>query len=185
MEVDKPNARAISFIQQAARLRLPFSQLALTRGDIIFTRDKPFDPQLDLEGDSIVGNYHVNVYATGSAVNPTFCFTSSPPLSEPEIATLLATGATKGDAQTTEGVAANRVAFLVLSKAYRKLFSKAAPIRKNEEPGRFTVNLNPLSSESSLGRISTTYEISPHWQAEIGLGDRGFRGLVHYLIRFR
>ena len=171
--------------QQGAHIQLPFSRLKLSRGDVIFTKENPFEPQLDLQGESVVGNYQVTVYATCAAAKPTLRFTSSPPLSEPEIASLLATGTTVGDAQSAGGVAANRVAFLVLSKAYRRLFNKAVPTRRNEEPGRASFSLNPLGSGSSLGSVSGTFEITPNWQAEIGLGERGFRGMISYLVRFR
>ncbi len=171
--------------QQSARVQLPFSRLALSRGDIIFTREKPFEPQLDLEGESLVSNYQVTVYATGSAAKPTVRFASSPPLSEPEIATLLATGTTTGDAQSAGGVAANRAAFLILSKAYRKVFGKPSSSRMNAEPGRASFNFNPLSTGTSAANVSGTYEIAPHWQAEVRLGERGFRGMLHYLVRFR
>ena len=99
--------------------------------------------------------------------------------------TLLATGTTAGDGQTAGGVAANRVAFLVLSKAYRRLFNKTAPTRQDVQPGRASFSLNPLSSGSSLGNISGTFEITPNWQAEVGVGERGIRGMLSYLIRIR
>ena len=168
-----------------ARLQLPFSGLELSRSDVIYTKDKLFVPQLDLQGESVVGNYQVTVYATGPAAKPKLRFTSSPPLTEPEIATLLATGTAAGDAQSASGVAANRVAFLVLSKAYRKLFNKNAPTRQNVQPGPASFSLNPLSSGASLGRISGMFEITPNWQAEIALADRGFLGMLSYLVRFR
>ena len=173
--------------QQGAQVRLPYSKLELTRGDVIFTKDRPFDPQLDLQGDSLVGNTQVTVYATGAAAKPTLRFTSSPPLSEPEIATLLATGTTTGDPQTASSVAANRAAFLVVSQAYRKLFGKLRTSRNREdaEPGRTSLSFNPLSTQTSPSNISASYEISPNWQAEVGLGERGFRGMLSYLIRIR
>ena len=42
--------------------------------------------------------------------NPTLRMSSSPPLSEGDIATLLATGSTSGDLRSSEGMAANRAA---------------------------------------------------------------------------
>ena len=29
------------------------------------------------------------------------------------------------------------------------------------------------------------FEITPNWQAEIALADRGFLGMLSYLVRFR
>lgn len=171
--------------QQGARLRLPFSSLSLSRGDIIYTKEKPFDPQIDLQGEALVDKTNVTVFATGPATKPTIRFISSPPLTEPEIAMLLAMGTTVGDAQSTSGVAANRAAFLVLSKAYRKAFNKTPSNQQAEDPGRFSLNLNPLNTNSEPGNFSATYKITPQMRAEVGLGEHGVRSQVSYLVRFR
>lgn len=169
-----------------ARVQLPFSRLAITKGEITFDRENPFDPQIDLQGDSFVNNYQVTLYAYGSALAPKLRFTSSPPLSEAEIATLLATGATTGDLRSSEGVAANRAAFLLISQTYRKLFRKTAPRRYDEEPPKLSFSFSPLSTGRSERSVSATYEISPKLQAVGIVGERGsFRGLLYYLVRFR
>lgn len=169
-----------------ARLLLPFSRLAITRGDILFTKDKPFDPTIDLQGDSLISNYQVSVYAYGRAMDPKLRFTSSPPLPENEIASLLATGSTAGDPSTAEGVAANRAAFLLISQTYRKLFNKAAPRRRlDEEPSKLSFSFNPLSTGRSEPSVTATYEINPKLQASGTFGGSSFRGLLYYLVRFR
>jgi len=170
-----------------ARVRLPFSRLAISRGDVIFTRDKPFEPVLDVQGDSFVNNYQVTLYAYGSALDPKIRFTSSPPLPEGEIATLLATGSTSGDLKGSEGEAANRAAFLVISKMYRKMFRKGALAKENDEPPRLSFSFSPLNNSSGTGRsFSAVYEINKNLQAVGSMSQRGsFRGLLYYLIRFR
>jgi len=168
-----------------ARLRLPFSRLTVSRGEITFNRENSFDPALDLQGDSRVGNYQVTVYAYGTARAPKVRLTSSPPLPEGEIATLLATGATTSDLKGSEGVAANRAAFLVLSSAYRKVFKKNAPKRYDEEPPKLSFSLNPVGTGSSAGGVTATYELSPKTQLVGSVGGDGFRGLFYYLIRLR
>lgn len=169
-----------------ARVQLPFSRLNITRGNILFTKERPLDPELDLQGDSVVGNYVVNVFAYGPALKPKVRFTSNPPLSEGEIATLLATGSTAGDLTSSEGVAANRAAFLLLSQTYRKLFRKAAPRRIDEEPPKLSFSFSPLSTGNTQRAVTATYEINPRLQAIGEVSERGtFRGLLHYLVRFR
>ncbi|TLD72786.1 hypothetical protein FEM03_01570 [Phragmitibacter flavus] len=171
---------------QGARLQLPFSRLTITRGEVVFNKDNPFDPQLDLQGDSFVNNYQVTLFAYGSALAPKVRFTSSPPLSEGAIATLLATGATEGDLRSSEGVAANRAAFLLISQTYRKLFRKGAPRRYDEEPPKLSFNFSPLSTGGSQRNVSATYELSPMFQAVGTISESGsFRGLLYYLVRFR
>jgi hypothetical protein len=169
-----------------ARLRLPFSRLSITRGDVLFTKENPFQPTLDLQGDSLVGNYLVTLYGYGSALAPKLRFTSSPPLPEAEIATLLATGSTAGDLRSSEGVAANRAAFLLLSQTYRKLFNQTAPRRQQEEAPRLSFSFNPLSTGTSQRSVTATYELSPKVQAVGTFSENGgFRGLLYYLVRFR
>ncbi|MCB1208590.1 MAG: translocation/assembly module TamB domain-containing protein [Verrucomicrobiales bacterium] len=169
-----------------ARLRLPFSRMIFSHGEILFTKDKPFEPQVDIEGNSVVNNYRVALYATGSALDPVIRFTSSPPLSEGDIATLLATGATADDLQSGEGVAANRAAFLLVTKMYRKLFNKNGKSQYDEEPPKLSFNFSLLNASSTRRSLTAIYEINPKVQAVGTVSeDGGFRGLLYYLIRFR
>lgn len=172
---------------EQVRLRLPFSRLTINRGDITFTKDRPFEPVLDISGDSYVNGYWVNLQAYGSAFDPKIRFSSSPPLPEGEIATLLATGATTGDLAGSEGEAANRAAFLLISQAYRKLFRKSGlPPKYDEEAPKLSFNFSVLDSGSSKRGVTAVYELSPKWQATGTVSARGtFRGLLYYLVRFR
>lgn len=171
---------------EGAKLTLPFSRLDITRGDILFSGDNPFEPELDIQGDGIISNYQVSLFITGSAFNPKTRFVSSPPLPEADIATLVATGTTASDAGSAEGVAANRAAFLVLSQLYRKAFRKPLLKRNNDEPPRLTLSLSLFDTKATSRNVSAIYQISPKLQAVGAVGERGtFRGLLYYLIRFR
>jgi autotransporter translocation and assembly factor TamB len=171
------------------KLMLPFSRLTITRGELLFNKENPLDPQLDVQGDSLINNYQVTVYAYGSARAPKLRFTSSPPLPENEIASLLATGSTAGDPGGAEGMAANRAAYLLASQMYRKLFNKAAPKRRmDEEPDKLTFNVDPLGSTGRSGTgpgVTARYEINKNLQATGSVGGEGFRGLLYYLVRLR
>lgn len=164
-----------------ARVKLPNSGLTVTRGKLIFTKADPFEPILDVQGDSLVSSYEVTLYASGPARKPKLRFASSPPLSEGEIATLLATGAAPGsDGTGTAGAAANTAAFMVINKAYRSIFKKSSPKRYDDEPGRLTFGTGGAGG----GVMSATYEISPHFQATGGVTERGtFRGMLYYMVR--
>ncbi len=170
---------------EGARVRLPFSRLNITRGDIVFSKDAPLEPQLDLQGETVINNYFVTVRGSGPARAPKITLSSSPPLKENEIAALLATGSTVGDEGGLAGEAANRAAFLVVSRLYRKLLGKSAPKRYDEEPPRLTFSFSPLSTGTSQRGVTATYQVSENVEAVGTVGDRGFRGLLHYLIRFR
>lgn len=171
---------------QGARVRLPFSRMAISRGDVIFTRDKPFQPELDVQGDAFINNYQVTLFAYGPALSPKLRFTSSPPLSEGEIATLLATGSTSGDLRSSQGEAANRAAFLLLSQAYRKLFRKNAKPKLDDDPPRLSFSFSLLNNSGGTRSVSAVYEINSRLQAIGSISQAGsFRGLLYYLIRFR
>ena len=169
-----------------ARLRLPFSRLAISRGNLIFTKERPVEPELDLQADALVNDYEVTLFGTGSALEPKLRFTSSPPLAEGDIATLLATGATAGDLGSSEGAAANRAAFLVITKLYRSLFHKAVTNRYDDEPPKISVDFSALNVGSTQRSVTVTYELNKHLQAKGSMNaDGSFRGLFYYLIRFK
>ncbi|OYW26602.1 MAG: hypothetical protein B7Z47_07450, partial [Chthoniobacter sp. 12-60-6] len=75
-------------------LKLPFSLLKITKGVVTMNPDNPFTPKLDVRGESRVGSNDITLYVYGDASNPKTRFTSSPPLSEADIVTLLGTGMT-------------------------------------------------------------------------------------------
>lgn len=165
-------------------VKLPFSRLNLTQAEILFLKDKPFDPQIQMLGESIVGNYMVTLNVTGRALDPKLRFTSSPPLPEGDIASLLATGTTTNDLQSGNGEAAGRAIFLVVQSAYRKLFPKLSDSLEEAEPPRLTFELTGFGTNS--GGVSAVYEINKKVKAIGRVGQAGtFRGLLYYLIRFR
>ncbi|OYW28666.1 MAG: hypothetical protein B7Z47_05595 [Chthoniobacter sp. 12-60-6] len=170
---------------EGARVRLPNSNLSIKRGKLFFTKELPFEPLLEVQGDALVGNYDVTVYADGSALKPKIRFTSSPPLSEPEIAMLLATGSVAGSESTADS-AANQAAILLLSKAYRSLFKKTVPRRYDEEPPRLTFKFSPLSTGTTQPGVTANYEITPNVQASGTVTERGtFRAMLYYMVRLR
>ena len=169
-----------------ARVRLPFSRLNVTRGDLVFRPDKPFDPELDVLGDSFVGGHQVQVQAYGRALDPKLRLTSSPPLSEGDIATLLATGSTSEGMSSGEGEAANRAAFLVISQLYRKLFRRSRLAPDADLAPRLSFSFSPLNNAGGGRSFSAVYEINRNLEAIGTVNQSGsFRGLLYWLIRFR
>jgi len=167
-------------------LKLPFSRLTITEGAIVFTEDKPFDPQINVIGKSITDGRVVEVVVQGRALDPTVRLTSSPPLPEGEIASLLATGVTTSDLSTRGGEAASRAAFVVLQQAYRKLFRKTARGGDDAEPPRLSFQFSLFGSDATRRNLSAVYELNPKWRVIGRVGESGtFRGMLHYLIRFR
>lgn len=169
-----------------ARLQLPFSRIALTRGNVIFAKEKFLEPELDIEGEALVDRYRVTLNATGSALDPEVRFSSSPPLSDGDIATLLATGATSDDLKSAGGVAANKAAFLFVMQMYHKLFKKSGRQHYDGDPPKLSFSFSMLNSGSTSRSVSAVYEVSPKVQAVGTVTESGgFRGLLYYLFRFK
>ena len=167
-------------------LRLPFSRLTITEGAIVFTEDKPFDPQINVIGESITDGRVVEVAVHGRALAPKVRFTSSPPLPEGEIATLLATGVTTSDLTTRGDEAAGRAAFVVLQQAYRRMFRQSARSRDDAEPPRLSFQFSFFGNDPTRRNVSAIYELNPQWRVIGRVGEAGtFRGMLHYMIRFR
>lgn len=172
------------------RVKLPFSRLDVTKGDILFTAERPFDPQIDLTAESNTADRQITVTLQGRALDPKVRLTSSPPLPEGDIAALLATGATTSDLTGSGEAAAGRAAFVVLSEAYRKLFRKEKALYDEdfEDPldGRLSFQFSLFGSDSSRRGVSAVYEFNDKWRAIGRVGETGtFRGLLYYLIRLR
>ena len=167
-------------------LKLPFSRLNITKGEVSFNKEQPFDPQIDITGESITGSRIVQVFVQGRALDPKVRLTSSPPLPEGEIASLLATGVTTSDLTSSSDEAAGRAAFVLLKQTYRKLFRKTAAGSDDDEPPRLSFEFSFFGSDPSRRGISAVYELNPKWRIIGRVGETGtFRGLLHYLIRFR
>ncbi len=167
-------------------LKLPFSRLNVTDGSLTFTREQPFDPSIDITGESITGNRIVQVFVQGRALDPKVRLTSSPPLPEGEIASLLATGVTTSDLSSRGDEAAGRAAFVLLKQTYRKLFPNSATSSDDDDPPKLSFDFSVFGSDPSRRGVSAIYELNPRWRIIGRVGETGtFRGLLHYLIRFR
>jgi hypothetical protein len=167
-------------------LKLPFSRLNITDGSLTFTREQPFDPSIDITGESITGNRIVQVFVQGRALDPKVRLTSSPPLPEGEIASLLATGVTTSDLSSSGDEAAGRAAFVLLKQTYRKLFPNSATGSDDDEPPKLSFDFSVFGSDPARRGVSAIYELNPRWRIIGRVGETGtFRGLLHYLIRFR
>ncbi len=168
-------------------LKLPFSRLNITQGVISFSEAQPFDPQIDVTGESLTGGRQVTVVVQGRALDPKVRLSSSPPLPEGEIAALLATGVTTSDLTQNGGdEAAGRAAFVLLQQTYRKLFKKRALDTADDEPPRLSFEFSLFGSDPTRRGVSAVYELNPKWRVIGKVGETGtFRGLLYYLIRFR
>lgn len=165
-------------------LKLPFSLLKITKGVVTMNPENPFAPKLDVRGESRVGSNDITLYVYGDASNPKTRFTSTPPLSEADIVTLLGTGMTLGgDNDQMASEAMTRAAFLVIAETYRKIFHKKKTV--SAEPPRLHTTFNPSGADRAGDSMQAMYEITPKFRFIGRFSQTGrMKALLGYVLRF-
>lgn len=167
-------------------LRLPFSTIKVTSGTITLNPERPSDPQLDIRAESRMSSHFITIFAFGPLSNLKTRFTSSPPMREPDIATLLATGTTlSGDGAQVASEAVVRSLYLYVSEFYRKTFNKKKVIR--EEPPRLSVGLAPsnVGADRAGEAMQAIYDLNDRWRVVGQFARSGrVRVALGFLIRF-
>lgn len=165
-------------------LKLPFSLLKITKGVVTMNPDNPFTPKLDVRGESRVGSNDITLYVYGDAANPKTRFTSTPPLSEADIVTLLGTGMTLGgDNAQMASEAMTRAAFLVIAETYRKIFHKKKTV--SPDPPRLHTTFNPSGADRANDSMQAMYEITPKVRFIGRFSQSGrMKALLGYVLRF-
>lgn len=165
-------------------LKLPFSLLKITKGVVTMDPENPFSPKLDVRGESRIGSNDIALYVYGDATNPKTRFTSTPPMSEADIVTMIGTGMTLGgnNAQMASE-AMTRAAFFVVSETWRKMFNKEKKIR--EEPPKLHVTFNPSGGDRSNDSMQAMYEVTPKVRFTGRFTQSGrMKALLGYVLRF-
>ena len=80
------------------------NDFALSHAVVDFTERNRIEMGLDVHGESRVRDYQVYMHVFGPLMEPTLALTSSPPLSQPDIITLLSMGYTSRDTPASSGV---------------------------------------------------------------------------------
>ncbi len=167
--------------------RLPFSRLDISYGTIYFTPDQPFNPLLNLNGESQIRDRRVNVTIFGRANDPKTIFTSDPPLAQEQILTLLATGATLDELRGDTGALAGKAAILAAQSLWRKIFKTQEPPPGDEHlRDRFDVDIGATDPRTGKQAVTAQFRITDRVTLVSDFDSEGnFRGQVRYLIRFR
>lgn len=167
-------------------LRLPFSTINVTSGTITLNPERPHDPQLDFRAESRMPSHFITLYAFGPLSNVRTRMSSSPPMREPDIATLLATGTTlSGDGSQMASEAVVRSLYLYVSEFYRKTFNKKKVIR--EQPPRLSVGLAPsnVGADRAGEAMQATYDLTERWRVVGQFARSGrVRAALGFLVRF-
>ncbi|HEX9659140.1 MAG TPA: translocation/assembly module TamB domain-containing protein, partial [Rhodothermales bacterium] len=167
---------------------LPFSRLNVTHGFVYFSPDAPFEPNLDIQGESFLRNYRIRVYIYGSVRDAQTIFTSEPPLPQEEIISLLATGTTTAELTGDSSVVAGRAAALLAQKLWRSVFKRKRDTDEDPDPfmDRFDVDIGGVDPRTGEQEVRASFKMTDHFQLIGGLGFRGnARGEARYLIRFK
>jgi autotransporter translocation and assembly factor TamB len=167
------------------RAELPFSTLEIPAGTVRFTPESGFDPVLEIRGTSDPRPYRVNVFVYGRASDPQLVLTSSPPLPENEIMTLLATGTTTSGLENPQA-ASSRALQLFAEELRRGRFGVGKQLRPLlgllDRVDFSLAESDPYSSESYS---TATLEITDRWFLSAGMGGQGdSRILAIWRLRF-
>jgi hypothetical protein len=165
-------------------IKLPFSLLKITKGVVTMNPENPFAPKLDVRGESRVGSTDISLYVYGDATNPKTRFTSSPPMSEADIVTMLGTGMTLGgDNAQMASEAMTRAAFLVVSETWRKLFNSEKKV--SDEPPKLHMTFNPSGGDRANDSMQAMYEVTPKVRFTGRFMQSGrMKALLGYVLKF-
>jgi translocation and assembly module TamB len=123
------------------------NEFALSHAIVDFTDRHKVEMALDVHGESRVSDYQVFMHLFGSMADPQVTLTSAPPLSQPDIITLLSMGFTRHDAPLGAGTQG-----LATAAAAQALFSASG---LDEQVRRFLPSGGPLRDMSV--RITSVY----------------------------
>ncbi|MCB1134089.1 MAG: translocation/assembly module TamB domain-containing protein, partial [Verrucomicrobiae bacterium] len=159
-----------------ARLRnvtalLPFSTLRVREGWVRFNPANGLDPVLEIRGTANPKPYRVNAFVYGNASNPQIVLTSSPPLPENEIMTLLATGTTTSGLEDPQMASSRAIQLLVEELRRGRLggSERLRPLLGLLDRVEFTLSdKNPYTSENYT---SATIALTDKWFLAASMGE--------------
>jgi hypothetical protein len=165
---------------------LPFTTLRVRTGTLRFSPANGLDPVLEIRGLAEPRPYRVTVFVYGTASNPQLVLTSTPPLPENEIMTLLATGTTTRGLENPQA-ASSRAMQLLAEELRRGRFAvgrRLRPLLGLLDRVDFSLaEADPYTSESFS---TATLMITDRWYLSAGMGSEGdSRVLGIWRISFR
>jgi len=165
---------------------LPFSTLMVDSGYVRFTPATGLDPILEIRGSAEPRPYRVNMFAYGRASNPQLVLTSTPPLPENEIMTLLATGTTTSGLENPQA-ASSRAMQLLAEELRRGRFIGGKTLRPVlgllDRVDFSLAEADPYSSDSFS---TATISLTDKWFVAAGVGAEGDSRLMGiWRISFR
>ncbi len=168
------------------RASLPFSTLSVPSGTATFTPASGFDPILDIRGTAEPRPYLVTIFVTGRASDPQLFMTSSPPMPENEIMTLLATGTTTSGLEDPQAASSRALQLLVeeLRRGRFRYGKQLRPVLALLDRVDFSLSdADPYSSDSYS---TATLTLTDRWLLSAGVSAVGdSRVLAIWRLSFR
>jgi hypothetical protein len=165
---------------------LPFARIEISRGQVWYTRDKPFAPQIDFSAETEVRNHRIRMYLAGPVEAPQISISSEPPLAETDLLTLLTTGALPADAGENSQALAGRAATVLFQEFSGKVFKQSSGKEPFSALRRFSLDLSAINGRTGHQETRLTYRLTDQFFmiGEIG-ADGDFAGRLRYVLRFR
>lgn len=183
--LENPSPNGVAKIE-GFRAALPFSTLTVPSGTATFTPATGFDPILEIRGTAEPRPYRVTIYAHGRASDPQLILTSTPPLPENEIMTLLATGTTTQGLVNPQAASARAIQLLAeeIRRGRFRLGRQLRPLLGLVDNVDFNLDeADPYSTESYS---TATISLTDRWLLSAGVGATGdTRALVIWRLSFR
>lgn len=165
-----PEPRGEVFLNEAS-LALPYTTLRVQRGIVRFTGT--LDPTLEIRGIAEPRPYQVFLYLYGKAGNPEILLTSSPPLPQNEIISLLATGTTPAGLEDSK-VATSRALQLLAEEVRRGRVNIARPLRPLLSlTDRVDFTLADEDPYTGTRFSTTTLSLTDRWLLAASMGEDG------------
>jgi len=165
---------------------LPFARMDISHGRVWYSRDLPFQPNLDFSAEAEVRNNRVRLYLWGPASAPSITARSEPPIPEIDLLTLLTTGSLPTDATDNSQALAGRAAALLFQEFSDKVLPPNGKQERFSALRRFGLDVGALNSRTGHQESRLSYRITNDLFliGEVG-ADGDFAGRVRYVIRFR
>ncbi len=168
------------------RAVLPFSTLAIPEAVFTFTGANGLDPVIEARGSAEPRPYTVNLFAYGRLSDPQIVLTSTPPLPQNEIMTLLATGTTTRGLENPQMASARAIQLFAeeVRRGRVPMGNQLRPLLGLLDRVDFTLaESDPYSSDTYS---TATLKLHDRWYLSAGMGEEGnTRMFAIWRLRFR
>lgn len=165
---------------------LPFARMDISHGRVWYSRDRPFQANLDFSAETEVRNNRVRLYLWGPASAPSITARSEPPIAEVDLLSLLTTGSLPKDATDNSQALAGRAAALLFQEFSDKVLEPSGKQERFSALRRFSLDVGALNSRTGHQESRLSYRLMNDLFliGEVG-ADGDFAGRLRYVIRFR